>query len=71
MDQELSEPEIEAAEHRASEHGHDDVDAAGLADHVRTVHQLDVPEHLSASTVEGLHDRVHHQADAADDPPDE
>lgn len=68
MDQELSEPEIEAAEHLAPEHGHDDVDAAGLADHVRMVHKLGVPEHLSASTVGGLHDRVHQQADAADDP---
>jgi hypothetical protein len=68
MDQELSEPEIEAAEHLASEHRHDDVDAAGLADHVRKVHKLDVAEHLSASTVGGLHDRVHQQADAADDP---
>jgi len=68
MDEELSGPEIEAAEHRASAHRHDDVDAAGLADHVRKVHKLAVPEHLSISTVEGLHDRVHQQGDAADDP---
>jgi hypothetical protein len=36
-----------------------------LAEHLRSVHGLDVPAHLSGSTVSGLHDRLHHETDAA------
>jgi hypothetical protein len=63
--EELPEEEIEAAEERPASHGHGSMTDDELADHVRSVHGLDVPEHLSGSTVSGLHDRVHHETDAA------
>jgi hypothetical protein len=67
--EELSEGEIERAEERPAAHDHgslgDDDDA--LLAHLRSGHGLDSPDHLSRTTLEGLHDRVHHETDAAAD----
>jgi hypothetical protein len=68
--EELPEDEIERAEERPAAHDHaslDDDDDALLA-HLRLAHGLDTPDHLSRTTLEGLHDRVHHETDAAADP---
>ena len=46
-------------------HSHDGLVDEGLLEHVRSSHRLDAPQHLSRSTVEGLHDRLHYEADAA------
>ena len=68
--EELPEDEIERAEERPAAHDHaalgDDDDA--LLAHLRSAHGLDTPDHLSRTTVEGLHDRVHHETDATADP---
>jgi hypothetical protein len=61
----LSETEIAAAEERPPHHDHGAFDAAALLEHLRSLHRLDAPEHLSRSTLEGLHDRLHHETDAA------
>ncbi|HEY3140295.1 MAG TPA: hypothetical protein VGJ86_04160 [Acidimicrobiales bacterium] len=68
MDDELPEEAIEAAEERPAAHDHDRLDDDRLLDHLRSEHRLDVPDHLSRSTVDGLHDRLHDQTDAADPP---
>jgi hypothetical protein len=66
---ELPEDEIEAAEERPAAHHHDGLeeDEAFLA-HLRSPHALEAPEHLSRATLEGLHDRLHDETDAAVDP---
>ena len=68
--EELPEDEIERAEERPAAHDHaslnDDDDA--LLGHLRSAHGLDTPDHLSRTTLDGLHDRVHHETDAAADP---
>ena len=50
------------------DHGHAGVTALDgtLADHLRTVHDLDADPSLSAATQEGLHDRLHGQSKSAD-----
>ncbi len=65
---ELPEEEIEHAETTGSiEHVHVDIDDdAALLLHLRTVHQLDTPD-LSGATLQGLHDRLHGETDAAQD----
>ena len=68
---ELAEDDIEAAEvtsEAAGDHGHDAVtgEDGSLADHLRSVHDLDADPALSAATQEGLHDRLHGQAKASD-----
>jgi hypothetical protein len=68
--EELPEEEIEQAEEQPSAHDHgslDDDDDTLLA-HLRAAHGLDTPDHLSRTTLDGLHDRVHHETDAAADP---
>jgi hypothetical protein len=62
---ELPETEIERAEAGPVTHRHEGLDGTALLDHVRAVHRLDAPDHLSRSTVGGLHDRLHDEADAA------
>jgi hypothetical protein len=67
---ELPEEDIVAAETRGSPaHSHEDVtdDDDALADHLRSVHGLDAPDHLSGSTRRGLHDRLHDETNAGDD----
>ena len=68
MHDELPEEEIEAAEAvsgAVGDHGHDGVAGVDgtLADHLRTVHDLDADPALSAATQEGLHDRLHGEAE--------
>jgi hypothetical protein len=65
--EELPEAKIERAEARPADHRHDDMDDDALLAHLRSPHGLDAPDHLSRSTVEGLHDRLHDETDAADE----
>lgn len=64
--EELPEVEIEAAEERPAAHRHGSFDDEGLLDHLRRAHRLDAPEHLSRATLDGIHDRIHHETDAID-----
>jgi hypothetical protein len=64
---ELPEDEIEAAEARRSSHHHGDFDDEAFLAHLRSPHGLDAPDHLSRAALEGLHDRLHDESDAADD----
>ena len=66
--EELPDDAIEAAEEVTDDHSHDGVgeDADSLRTHLRSQHGLDAPDHLSSSTLEGLHDRLHDQTGAAD-----
>ena len=69
---ELPEEEIEAAEEVsavADDHSHGGVTALDgtLAEHLQTVHDLDADATLSATTQEGLHDRLHGQSKSSDD----
>jgi len=68
--EELPEEEIEAAEGQPAAHDHGPLDDAGLLEHLRSSHRLDVPAHVSRSTAEGLHDRLHDATDATGRPPD-
>ena len=65
---ELPEEEIEQAETTGSvDHVHVGIDDDdGLLTHLRMVHQLDTPD-LSESTLQGLHDRLHGETDAAEE----
>jgi hypothetical protein len=63
--EELPEEAIEAAEARPAAHDHEPLDHAGLLEHLRTAHGLEAPDHLSGATLTGLHDRLHHETDAA------
>ena len=65
-EEELAEDEIEAAEKQQIPHPHDALeDDEALLAHLQSPHGLDAPEHLSRTTLDGLHDRLHHEADAA------
>jgi len=67
QEEELPDEEIEVAEERTAGHHHptfDDDDALRL--HLQSPHGLDAPEHLSRTTLEGLHDRLHEETDAAE-----
>jgi hypothetical protein len=64
----LPEEEIEAAERAAPpEHDHDGISADDdtLLEHLQACHDLDAPEDLSGGTLQGLHDRLHEETDAA------
>lgn len=66
---ELPESEIEAAQAVGStEHDHQGVGSQDdtLVEHLRRLHALDPPAHLSRTTIEGLHDRLHEEAKAAE-----
>lgn len=65
--EELPEAEIEAAEERPAPHHHGTMDDEGLLAHLRSLHGLDTPEHLSRTTLEGIHDRLHDETHAAED----
>ena len=65
--EELPEAEIEAAEVRPAPHHHGTLDDEGLVAHLRSGHGLDTPDHLSRSTLDGIHDRLHDETDAAAD----
>jgi hypothetical protein len=66
--EELPEDEIEEAETTGStDHVHGDLaDDDALREHLRGVHHLEAPEHLSGPTLEGLHDRMHDETKASD-----
>ncbi|MDQ1427079.1 MAG: hypothetical protein QOK39_555 [Acidimicrobiaceae bacterium] len=66
---ELPEDAIEVAEEATLPHSHDGVSSAdgSLVEHLRAEHQLEAEPAMSAGTQEGLHDRLHHDSDAADD----
>jgi hypothetical protein len=59
MEGELPEEAIEAADEQPGVHDHGAFDDAGLLEHLRSSHGLEAPDHLSRSTLEGLHDRLH------------
>jgi hypothetical protein len=66
----LPEEEIESAEEPVPpSHPHDGITALDetLRAHLVDAHGLDVPDHVSGSTAQGLHDRLHDRAKAADD----
>jgi hypothetical protein len=66
--EELPDEEIQAVEGINVAHDHDGVSSAdgSLVAHLQAVHGLDTDPGLSATTQEGLHDRLHHETDAAD-----
>ena len=65
--EEVPETEIERAEEQPAAHEHGPMDDDALLAHLHSPHGLDTPEHLSRQTLEGLHDRLHHETDAAAD----
>lgn len=66
---ELPEEAIQEAEAVTRAHSHDGVSSAdrSLVDHLLTAHRFETEPDLSASTQEGLHDRLHHETDVAAD----
>jgi hypothetical protein len=66
LEEELPDHEIAVAEERTAQHRHETfVDDDALRAHLRSPHGLDAPEHLSRTTLEGLHDRLHDETDSA------
>jgi hypothetical protein len=67
--EELPEETIEDAEEVNTAHSHEGVSSENdsLLEHLRSRHQLDTEPGLSASTQEGLHDRLHSSTKAIDD----
>jgi hypothetical protein len=67
--QELPEETIEHAEGVNTAHSHEGISSEddSLVEHLRSHHQLDTETGLSASTQEGLHDRLHDTTKAIDD----
>jgi hypothetical protein len=63
--EELPEEAIETAEDQPVAHDHSPLDDDELLDHLRSRHHLEAPAGLSRSTVDGLHDRLHGETDAA------
>jgi hypothetical protein len=65
---ELPDEAIQAAEEVTADHAHEGLgeDADSLRAHLRSHHDLDAPGHLSGSTLQGLHDRLHDETGAAD-----
>ena len=57
--EELPEEAIQAAEEEPVAHDHGPFEDEGLLEHLRSCHSLDVPDDLSRSTADGLHDRLH------------
>ncbi len=66
---ELPEEAIQEAEVVTELHSHDSVTwvDGSLVEHLQVAHRLDAVSELSASTQQGLHDRLHDQTDAVDD----
>lgn len=66
---EVPESSLQAAEGRPADHDHDGVDLTdeSLAEHVASAHGVDIPDGLSFSTLQGMHDRFHGEAHAIDD----
>ena len=64
---ELPEDQIRAVEDGSPPHHHGAFDDVAFLDHLRSCHGLDTPDHLSRATLEGLHDRLHDESDAAAD----
>ncbi|MDQ1356036.1 MAG: hypothetical protein QOF20_3406 [Acidimicrobiaceae bacterium] len=66
---ELPEETIDDAEGVNTTHSHDGISSAdaSLVEHLRSCHELDTEPELSASTQEGLHDRLHSSTKAIDD----
>ena len=64
--EELPEETIEVAEHISVDHCHDGLgdDNDRLLAHLRSDHDLAAPVHLSSATLDGLHDRLHHETGA-------
>ncbi|MDQ1391727.1 MAG: hypothetical protein QOF30_704 [Acidimicrobiaceae bacterium] len=68
--EELPEETIEEAEEvSTAAHSHDDITSENdsLIEHLRSCHQLEAEPGLSASTQEGLHDRLHSTTKATDE----
>ncbi|GAC1353717.1 MAG: hypothetical protein NVSMB4_15430 [Acidimicrobiales bacterium] len=65
----VKESQIEAAEAAPSDHFHDGITAedGSLEAHVRDVHQVEMDAQVSASTLNGVHDRIHAEAHAVDE----
>ncbi len=68
---EVPEEAIEEAEGGGAISGHHHEGVTGedgtLRRHLADVHRLEVPPGMSASTQDGLHDRLHDDTEAADD----
>ncbi len=68
---EVPEEAIQHAEGMPASTGHDHEGVTGedgtLRDHLEQVHRLEVPSEMSASTQDGLHDRLHDDTAAVDD----
>lgn len=65
----LTEEDLESAEAIPSEHFHDGISSEDgtLEEHLRSVHQLNLESAVSASTLNGIHDRVHEESHAIDE----
>lgn len=61
---------MEQAEGVNVTHSHDGISAEDgtLLDHLHSVHRLAVEAALSPATQTGVHDRLHHESKAIDDP---
>jgi len=67
LTEEVPVEEIEAAEGANLDHSHEGISTedASLIEHLKSQHQFDTEPGLSASTQQGLHDRMHGETDAA------
>lgn len=65
----MSEDQLQDAEHGPADHHHDGLAPTGdaLLEHLAAAHGVDVPDRLSTGTLQGMHDRFHGEAHAADD----
>lgn len=65
---EVSEACLQEGEDRPADHDHEGVVLTdeSLGEHLRTAHEMDAPSGLSLSTLQGMHDRFHGEAHAAD-----
>lgn len=66
---EIPDEKIASAEEIPSDHDHTGVLAEDgtLISHLRGAHGFDAPARLSPTTLDGLHDRLHHETKATDD----
>lgn len=70
MTGELPEESIDLAQTTGNHthvHGPLRAEDGSLAEHLRTVHRLDLPGDMSSGTQQGLHDRLHGESHALDD----
>lgn len=65
----ITEQQLQAGERQPADHHHDEVevDEESLAGHLASEHRTEVPDGLSFSTMQGIHDRFHGEAHALDD----